>query len=62
MGNFQETRTSSNLPEIIDGGDTIEISEGHDGKPIFLTEQKTLQHILISNAIHHPKGIPQYGD
>ena len=42
MGDIENARSrASKLPEVIDGGDTIEISEGHDGKPIFLTEQKS---------------------
>ena len=36
MGNVKDSRSSSSdFLEVIDGGDTIEISEGHDGKPIY---------------------------
>ena len=62
MGNFQETRTSSNLPEIIDGGDTIEISEGHDGKPIFLTEQKSTNKAKMACDVVKTRLVPTGGD
>ena len=42
MGNVDNPRSSAKLLEFIDGGDTIEIAEEHDRKPIFLTQQKTL--------------------
>ena len=62
MGNVNNPRSSAKLLEFIDGGDTIEIAEGHDGKPIFLTEQKSTNNAKLACDVIKTRLVPTGGD
>ena len=59
MGNVKDSRSSSSdFLEIIDGGDTIEISEGHDGKPIYVEELKSTNKAKLACDVIKTRLVP----